>query len=89
MAQKLCVVTGANKGIGYHIVRGLCRALPDARVLLCSRDLARGEEAVAKLVEEGTNLSVWWCTARVSELSSSAGFSNVMVHQLDISDGAR
>ena len=53
MANKVCVVTGANKGIGFHIARGLCRALPDARVLLCSRDLSRGEEAVRRLAEEG------------------------------------
>ena len=51
---KVAVVTGANKGIGYHIARNLCRDLPAAStVYVGSRDAARGEAAVAKLRGEG------------------------------------
>lgn len=47
-AAKVAVVTGANKGIGYHIVLGLCKQLPaGSKVFLCSRDVGRGEAALA------------------------------------------
>lgn len=48
------VVTGANKGIGLCIVRGLCKNKGEADVVyLCSRDKERGEAAVKSLEEEG------------------------------------
>jgi len=51
---KVYVVTGANKGIGLCIVRGLCKNKGDADVVyLCSRDKERGEAAVKALEEEG------------------------------------
>jgi len=51
---KVYVVTGANKGIGLCIVRGLCKDKSDADVVyLCSRDKERGEAAVKTLEEEG------------------------------------
>lgn len=49
---KVYVVTGANKGIGLCIVRGLCKNKADV-VYLCSRDKERGEAAVKTLEEEG------------------------------------
>lgn len=48
MSQKLAVVTGSNKGIGYAIVKGLCEKYP-GKVYLTSRDEARGQAAVASL----------------------------------------
>jgi len=51
---KVFVVTGANKGIGLCIVRGLCQQKGDADVVyLCSRDKERGEAAVKTLEDEG------------------------------------
>jgi len=51
---KVYVVTGANKGIGLCIVRGLCKNKGEADVVyLCSRDKERGEAAVKTLEEEG------------------------------------
>lgn len=47
---KIALVTGANKGIGYEIARGLGRA--GGTVLVGARDETRGAAAVAKLVAE-------------------------------------
>ncbi|XP_032524747.2 carbonyl reductase [NADPH] 1-like [Danaus plexippus] len=54
MSFKVAVVTGANKGIGFAIVRGLCKRF-DGIVYLTSRDKNRGAEAVAELEKEGLN----------------------------------
>ncbi|KAJ8940429.1 hypothetical protein NQ314_010726 [Rhamnusium bicolor] len=51
-AEKIAVVTGSNKGIGYAIVKGLCEKF-NGSVYLTARDLKRGEEAVTKLKELG------------------------------------
>lgn len=47
----IALVTGANAGIGLHVARQLARA--GARVLLGSRDPARGASASAGLATEG------------------------------------
>ncbi|XP_045456656.1 carbonyl reductase [NADPH] 1-like [Melitaea cinxia] len=52
MSAKVAVVTGANKGIGFAIVRGLCKRF-DGVVYLTSRDEKRGNDAVAALKNEG------------------------------------
>ncbi|XP_038219313.1 carbonyl reductase [NADPH] 3-like [Zerene cesonia] len=54
MATKVAVVTGGNKGIGFAIVRGLCKRF-DGVVYLTSRDINRGTNAVAELNKEGLN----------------------------------
>ena len=52
--KKVAVVTGSNKGIGFELVRHLCKEYP-GDVILCSRDEARGQDAVKKLKDEGLN----------------------------------
>nr|AEE61471.1 unknown [Dendroctonus ponderosae] len=54
--QKVAIVTGGNKGIGYAIVKGLCEKFKGT-VYLTARDVSRGEAAVAKLKELGLNPS--------------------------------
>lgn len=50
--RPVALVTGANKGIGFAIVRDLCRKfLGD--VVLTARDESRGHEAVKQLQTEG------------------------------------
>ncbi|VVD05682.1 carbonyl reductase [NADPH] 3-like [Leptidea sinapis] len=51
MSTKVAVVTGSNKGIGFAIVRGLCKHFKGV-VYLTSRDVNRGRTAVATLNQE-------------------------------------
>jgi carbonyl reductase 1 len=52
LSEKVVVVTGANRGIGYAIVRGFLKQDPNLTVYLTSRDQKRGEDAVKRLSEE-------------------------------------
>lgn len=47
-ASKVAIVTGSNKGIGFAIVKQLCQQF-DGIVYLTSRDVGRGQAAVAEL----------------------------------------
>ncbi|XP_040325337.1 carbonyl reductase [NADPH] 3-like [Herpailurus yagouaroundi] len=49
---RVALVTGANKGIGFAIVRDLCRQF-FGDVVLTARDEARGRAAVQRLQAEG------------------------------------
>ena len=51
-APRLCVVTGANKGIGYAIAKELA-ATPGVRCVATARSAERGRAAVAQLIAEG------------------------------------
>ncbi|KAL0894348.1 hypothetical protein ABMA27_012974 [Loxostege sticticalis] len=46
--EKVAVVTGSNKGIGFAIVEGLCKRF-DGVIYLTSRDEDKGKAAAAKL----------------------------------------
>jgi retinol dehydrogenase-12 len=56
------VVTGANAGIGYEVVKHLIR-LNASKIILAVRSVARGEAAVERLVKEtncdANRLEVW------------------------------
>ncbi|CAG9823094.1 unnamed protein product [Phaedon cochleariae] len=52
--QKVAIVTGSNKGIGYAIVKGLCEKYKGL-VYLTSRDEGRGKAAIEKLKKLGFN----------------------------------
>ncbi|XP_071087201.1 carbonyl reductase [NADPH] 1-like [Haliotis cracherodii] len=51
-SRKVAVVTGSNKGIGFAVVRALCKSY-EGDVFLTSRDEGRGQAAVADLNKEG------------------------------------
>ena len=52
--EKVILVTGANKGIGFEIVNQLSKK--GHKVILTSRDRKRGTQAVNRLAEEGLNV---------------------------------
>lgn len=45
--QKIALITGANRGIGYAIAQGLLKA--DFQVFIGARSLEKGKAAVEKL----------------------------------------
>lgn len=49
--QRVVVVTGANKGIGYHIVQGLLKQADKPTVVLTSRDESLGRRAIDSLLD--------------------------------------
>ena len=49
----IALISGANKGIGYEIARGL--GAKKIKVLVGARDEARGQAAVGKLKAEGAD----------------------------------
>jgi len=53
--EKVCVVTGSNKGIGLEVVRLLCQKGIYKHVFLTSRNEELGMEAVSQLKSEGLN----------------------------------
>ncbi|KAM6222120.1 carbonyl reductase [NADPH] 1 [Rhynchocyon petersi] len=53
-SARVALVTGGNKGIGFAIVRELCRQF-SGDVVLTARDVTRGQTAVQKLQAEGLN----------------------------------
>ena len=51
-STRVALVTGASKGVGFAIVRDLCRQF-QGDVVLTARDEARGRAAVQQLQAEG------------------------------------
>ncbi|CEL99458.1 unnamed protein product [Vitrella brassicaformis CCMP3155] len=56
MSPRIAVVTGANKGIGYEIARGLSLT-PGIHVILTARKAALGQDAADRLKQEGGQVS--------------------------------
>jgi len=73
MAERRTVlVTGANKGIGYEIVKTLLQSSRRYHVLIGSRSLERGQEAAEKLRAECADTS---STVEPLQLDVSDDFS--------------
>lgn len=68
--KRIFVVTGANKGIGYGIVKTLAHNVTNGVIYLTARDKSRGEAALQELKKELDGKS----------------HSELRFHQLDITD---
>lgn len=79
---KTALVTGANKGIGLAIVRGLAKT--GMSVWLGARDRSRGEEAVASLRDEG--LDVRLLEIDVADDASVARAAKALAGEIDALD---
>jgi len=91
--EKVVLVTGANKGIGFEVSRQLGRA--GFTVLLGARDTARGEEAAKKLRGEGLdvrfvktdlNQAVESGTALAKQIGEEFGHLDVLVNNAGVAD---
>lgn len=88
--QKIALVTGANKGIGYEIAKGLARQ--QMTVLLGCRDMAHAEKAAAQLAKEGlasvpVHLDVTRAetiTSAVAQIEAAHGKLDVLVNNAGI-----
>ena len=91
--EKIVLITGANKGIGFEVSRQLARA--GFKVLLGARDAARGEEAAKQLRNEGLDVRfVAVDLSRAAEsgaavamqISGEFGHLDVLVNNAGIAD---
>jgi NAD(P)-dependent dehydrogenase (short-subunit alcohol dehydrogenase family) len=91
--EKVVLVTGANKGIGFEVSRQLGRA--GFTVLLGARDTARGEEAARKLRGEGLdvrfvkadlNQAVESGMALAKQIGEEFGHLDVLVNNAGLAD---
>ncbi|KAK5012060.1 hypothetical protein LTR39_004337 [Cryomyces antarcticus] len=84
--NRVAAVTGANKGIGFAIVRNLALQYPKSPyhdgpflIYLTARDQNRGEEALQSLYSDSE-------LKRAKVLAQDGGDATIRYHQLDISD---
>ncbi len=92
---KVCLVTGANAGLGYETAIGLAKL--GARVVLLCRNPEKGAEAARKIQEQTQNQFVSFAQLDVSDLSSVRNFVeqfseprvDVLIHNAGILPSAR
>ena len=71
---QVCIVTGANSGIGYHTAKGLAEM--GATVVMVVRNMDKGEKAMEEIKQETGASSVYLMHCDVSDMSSVDRFSN-------------
>ena len=68
MKNKICLITGANAGIGKTTALGLAKL--GARIVMVSRDKERGERALKEIVSESGNENIDLLTADLASFKS-------------------
>jgi NAD(P)-dependent dehydrogenase (short-subunit alcohol dehydrogenase family) len=77
--EKIALVTGGNKGIGFEITRQLGSS--GFQVFLTARDSQRGEEACSKLQKDG--LKVEFLQLDVADENSIAQLAKELASRID------
>ena len=80
--ERVALVTGANKGIGKEIARGLARR--GMIVLLGARDVARGRAAAAELAADGAVVPVQLDVTDPASVAAAAAFVEREHGRLDV-----
>lgn len=52
MSEKIVLITGANTGLGYEMVRSLCQAHQQYRIILSGRSMANAQKAAEEIEKE-------------------------------------
>ncbi len=83
MSQKIAFITGGNRGLGFQTALDL--KSPDTKVVIGSRDLKQGEEAVAKLRAAGVDADViQFDITKPSDNQAAYDYFNTKYGRLDI-----
>ncbi len=83
MSQKVAFITGGNRGLGFQTALELGRA--GIKVVIGSRSLVQGEQAVAKLRAEGIDADVLlFDITRTASHQSAYSYFNSKYGRLDI-----
>lgn len=75
-ARRVCLITGANTGIGFETAKALA---PNYDIILGSRDVVKGEAAVAKLKEAVPNASCDLAVFDLADLDTVSDFAKSML----------
>lgn len=81
LAGKIAIVTGANSGIGYEMVRALSRK--GATVILACRNKDKGEAAVRQIGQEYPVARAELMQLDLSSLASIHHFADEFIHHYD------
>ena len=73
MKGRLCIITGANSGIGYQTTKGL--AEKKATIVLVCRDLDKGQKALDTIKETTGSNSLYLMHCDVSSMKSIDRFT--------------
>ncbi len=83
MSQKIAFITGGNRGLGFQTALDLKDA--GVKVVIGSRDLAQGQQAVAKLRSAGVDADVLqFDITKPGDNQAAYDYFNSQYGQLDI-----